>query len=95
MGDIFEAMERDERWGGFGYLGGRRNALAEGHADLVADVDARILAATLGEGWTAEELFAWANSKRGRWLADVALEDASGWAQAVKWELLTRVEVDA
>jgi hypothetical protein len=62
----FDQMTRDERWLGFGYLGERQHAYDDAIVDLadtfVYDVTA---------DWTDEELFAWANSKDGRWFGDV------------------------
>ncbi len=74
--DTFDHMTRDDRWLGFGYLGERRNELestdeeALARPDLVAAVDALVLAYATEQGWTADDLFTWANSKLGRWFAD-------------------------
>lgn len=76
----FDAMTAREDWLGFGYLGGRRNALtstdpeAPARPEVVARVDARILSEADQLGWSAEDLFAWANSRNGRWFADATLE---------------------
>ena len=60
-----DRMSSDDRWLGFGYIGGRNNAIAEGWN--VADADTLVL--EMGQGMTYDELFAWANSKNGRWFA--------------------------
>lgn len=71
--NIFDQMTTDDRWSGFGYLGGRAIALnstdpeAPAQPELVAEVDAWLL----GFGLDYEALFAWANSKKGRHFADV------------------------
>ena len=61
-------MYRNDEWEGFGYLGERRNQVAEGRS--VEEADARVLADANVHGLTAEELFTWANSKNGRWFGD-------------------------
>jgi hypothetical protein len=72
-----EKMTTDDRWLGFGYLGERRNELdpegrhtAERAAELVAKADAMALTQANLYGLTYEEVFTWANSKRGRWYGD-------------------------
>lgn len=66
-----DQMATNENWGGFGYLGGRQNALDEGRTELVAKADAMALDAANAAGLTAIELFDnWANLKVGRWYAD-------------------------
>lgn len=70
---LFDAFTADDRWLGFGYLGERRNAL-QGHSALVERVpaiDALVIAHATAAGWDADTLFHWANSKDGRWFADV------------------------
>lgn len=64
--DVFDALEDRAEWGGFGYLGERRN-----HRGLVgrvrqAEIDAALLD-VLGEG---PALFEWANSPEGRKFGD-------------------------
>lgn len=67
----FDQMTNHEDWEGFGYLGGREIALAEGQTELVAKADAMVLATANRAGLTAETLFnSWANQKAGRWFAD-------------------------
>lgn len=83
--DTFDRLTRDDRWQGFGYLGGRQHEDPE----LVADADARILALT--EGWTEAELFAWANSKWGRWFADSAF---GGYGLDEATQYLRKVELN-
>lgn len=66
---------------GYCYIGERANALyyaasGEWPADTteqVAATDAKILEIAAARGWDEERLFAWANSKAGRWFADTAL----------------------
>jgi hypothetical protein len=71
-----EAMYRNDEWEGFGYLGGRRNALSNedpespAQPERVAEADAKALAEANRLGMTAEDLFEWANSKAGRWYGD-------------------------
>ena len=60
----FDQMSNDDAWLGFGYLGERshQDAALRDFADtFVYDVTA---------DWTDAELFAWANSKDGRWFGD-------------------------
>lgn len=84
--NIFDRMAADDRFEGFGYLGGRMAALdgtdpeAPAQPERVAEVDAYLLALDLED----EALFAWANSKAGRHFADVVfggdtLDRALGW----------------
>lgn len=61
-----EALELDERWLGWGYLGGRSHLEP---ADR-ARADAVVLAYANEHGWDVERLFQWVNSKPGRWFAD-------------------------
>ena len=76
---IFARMERDDRWLGYGYLGERRSHLDDSDPGApaltveVADADDAILEVTRDMGWTYDDLFTWANSKDGRWFADMAL----------------------
>lgn len=66
-----DQMTTNENWGGFGYLGGRQNALDEGRTELVAKADAMVLGAANELEMTAIQLFnQWANLKVGRWYAD-------------------------
>jgi hypothetical protein len=71
----FDRMTGDNRWLGFGYLGERDHMLnstdpdSPAQPELVATTDQRILEVTAD--WTADELFHWANSKDGRWFADM------------------------
>lgn len=75
-----DRMSEDDRWLGFGYLGERRNQRfaaieATGRAQLeamtlVSRMDADVVEEANLEGLSYDELFAWANSKDGRWFAD-------------------------
>lgn len=56
----------DARFLGWGYLGARANE----DAAQVTEADAFVLARAAERGWDAEDLFAWSNSKDGRWFAD-------------------------
>lgn len=74
--DVFDTMRGDRRWGGFGYLGERRNRLestdpeAPPQPERVAATDAAILDVATARGWDYEQLFEWADSKNGRRFAD-------------------------
>lgn len=88
--ETFDRLARDDRWLGFGYLGGRAATLdgsdEPARPGLVALVDRMILEAT--EHWTEEELFVWANSKAGRWFADCMFggdDFAADWEMAVRY----------
>lgn len=61
-------MESDDRWEGFGYLGERRNQRLAGRGTEAADIKA--LRAANAAGLDYQGLFAWANSKDGRWYGD-------------------------
>jgi hypothetical protein len=85
--DIFLVLADDARFLGFGYIGGRDDLTAETRADA----DSVVLAHAEAAGWTVEDLFAWANSKAGRWFADVAADGAGSEVLASKaagWGLL-------
>jgi hypothetical protein len=59
---------RNDNWEGFGYLGERRNQLAEGRS--VDAADAMVLAAANKAGMDEVLFFQWLNSKNGRWFGD-------------------------
>lgn len=91
--------DRDD-FAGFGYIGARRNQLDGSDAecparpDLVAAVDAWIVARAQLAGWTEEQLFDWANSRDGRFFADVVFGSgstdlAADLAEAVRFGLFT------
>lgn len=63
-----DKMLNDDRWLGFGYLGGREIARQKGDDITAADQAALETANALGFDY--EQLFEWANSKPGRWFAD-------------------------
>lgn len=105
----FDVMTEDDRWEGFGYLGARENFISpnldgEERAEMslearivhLAWVDERIVRAAKVLGWDDEALFAWANSKNGRWMADTMLDsfaDEKTFYMAVtSWRLLTLPE---
>lgn len=61
-----EAGYDDARWCGWGYLQGRHYE----DAAEVAKADQYVLGMAARQGWDAEDLFHWANSKDGRWFGD-------------------------
>jgi hypothetical protein len=96
--DITKAQD-DVRWDGFGYLGGRIHALdnsdpeAPAQPERVAATDVAVIAWANTQGWDFESLFTWANSRNGRYFADVmfgggdaALDD--DFQKAIAWGLL-------
>jgi hypothetical protein len=66
----FDNMHQADEYLGFGYIGGRRNHLAEGRTSEVAQADAKAIVAANKARLSYRELFEWANSKNGRWYAD-------------------------
>jgi hypothetical protein len=70
---IFDTFVRRNDFLGFGYIGSRRNALEEGWDVSTADA----LALEMGARLTDDKLFAWANSKDGRWFADLMFGSTS------------------
>jgi hypothetical protein len=74
-----DRMASDDRWLGFGYIGGRRNELestdpeAPARPEAVIAADALVIEMANAAGLDYDGLFAWANSKDGRWFADCAL----------------------
>ena len=66
---IFDTFAQLDDFLGFGYIGERRNWIAEGMDTSAADA----LALDMAAGCSDDALFAWANSKDGRWFADCAL----------------------
>lgn len=88
-----DRMTDDDNWLGFGYIGGRRTALtsddpeAPAQPERIAEVDAWLIARANRLGLDYDGLFAWANSKNGRWFGDVVfggdtIERAEGWGLA-------------
>lgn len=65
VGDIARGYE-DDRWLGWGYLGGRR------HLDVETRdrADAIVLDYANAHRWSADRLFEWMNSRPGRHFAD-------------------------
>lgn len=96
---IFDRFAERDAWLGFGYIGGRRNALdssdpeSPAQPELVAAIDALVL--EHAASWTDEELFVWANSTSGRHFADAVFGGtgtaAERFAQALRWNLLHKV----
>jgi hypothetical protein len=97
---IFEAFAQRDEHLGYGYIGERRMALEsveEGEAGEALALQVRIaddavLAFADEAGWSDEDLFAWANSKDGRWYADVMF-GGSGvdlWQRAQRYVRLQR-----
>jgi hypothetical protein len=72
-------MTGEDDWAGFGYLGDRKRALdnsdpqAPAQPEKVAEMDRQVLAEANRKGMTYAELFAWANSKTGRWFGECFL----------------------
>jgi hypothetical protein len=60
---------------GFGYLGERGRAAA--HPVTVRVADRAALERANALGWTPAQLFAWANSRDGRWYADEAISSTA------------------
>lgn len=82
-----DRMTNDDRWLGWGYLGEReRNSGPAQHA-----TDQRVIEFANHRGLTYDELFAWANSKDGRWFGDVMFGGAGAfearWQEAVRHNL--------
>ena len=75
---IFDRMAQDDRFLGWGYLGDRGRFLEDTDPestiglDPIIEADDAILEVTRDMGWTYDDLFTWANSKDGRWFADMA-----------------------
>jgi hypothetical protein len=83
----WDRMAQDERYLGWGYINGRHdlNPVKQQVADDV------ILQFAEDAGWDDEALFAWANSKLGRWFADLAddgLDVEALFERAMAWKLL-------
>lgn len=99
VADIDRAVA-DPRWLGFGYIGGRRNTLTSDDPEAPADpasvhaTDERVIAWANEHRWTYEDLFAWANSKNGRWLGDVMFGSDehidARFGKAIGWGLLAK-----
>jgi hypothetical protein len=89
---------RDERWLGWGYLG-ERSRVGDPVAVQVEAIDQRVIDFANEAGWDYEQLFAWCNSKLGRWFGDVMFGSTKRFDvrfdEAVRSGLLARVEVEA
>ena len=72
-----EAGYENSEFGNAGYLNGRRffTRAQRSIADRI------VLAIANAEGWTEAELFAWTNSKLGRWFADAVTDSGRKWNQ--------------
>lgn len=68
---ILDQFASRDEWLGFGYLGER--ARTDVGSDVVAAVDEFVCSEADRLGMTQAELFAWANSKDGRYFGDVVL----------------------
>lgn len=66
--EIFDTMYTNPEWEGFGYLGERRREANS--PEEIAEADQRAIAVAESLGMTEAQLFAWANSKIGRWYGD-------------------------
>lgn len=81
-----KGMHNADNWLGYGYLGERHNYLAreeelaiitpEAADAFLAEVDQVVLDDANAHGYSYDDLFEWANSKNGRWFADVVLGGA-------------------
>ena len=101
--DIAKAAN-DERWLGFGYLGGRSTALTSTDPEapaqplVVEATDQRVIDFANEHGWTYEDQFAWCNSRPGRHFADAMFGSNERFdrrfERAVGWGLLVKVEAD-
>lgn len=65
-GAIFEEFAQRPEFSGYGYIGGRGH-LSE---DARQIADRAVLEQAIRHNVTEEQLFAWANSKGGRWFAE-------------------------
>lgn len=69
--DDLEAGYDHDNWGGFGYLGTRQDGMGKAkNRAIIRALDDRLLAYANEHGWTADDLFTFTDSKRGRWLAE-------------------------
>ena len=103
IADITKATN-DERWLGFGYLGERSHKLNSTDPEVPADptlveaTDQRVIDHANAEGWTYEDLFAWANSRSGRYFGDAMFGSNERFDRrfdkAVGWGLLAKVEAE-
>jgi hypothetical protein len=96
--DAFDRMTQDPRWNGHGYLGARANHLDTTDSEAlpqyvreaeVRELDCRLIRLAVERGWTWEDLFAWADSRNGRWMADAIFGDSFDmWETAIgRWNL--------
>lgn len=82
--DDLEAGYSNENWGGFGYLGARRDAYATAAGRAVfVPLDIAIVVKANAAHWSAERLFDWTNSIPGRWIGEEASR-GNGLAAALK-----------
>lgn len=71
-------MTTNEDWEGFGYIGERENQFTGMHSGerdadttaIIHQADLMLLESANRQGMTEDQLFAWANSKHGRWYGD-------------------------
>lgn len=79
-----DAFEDHDEWLGFGFIGGRKNAREAIDAETTAFesgfsleqmqvADNMVLFHANRLGWSRDRFFAWANSREGRWVADILI----------------------
>jgi len=83
LADIEHAYDNED-WCGYGYLARRSQALNStdpeipSQPDRVTEADTWLLAEVNRQGWTAEELFNWLNSRTGRFYGDLWFGGTAG-----------------
>jgi hypothetical protein len=70
-----EAGYEQKAYGNAGYLSGRK-FFTRSQRSIA---DRMVLAIANAEGWTEADLFAWTNSKLGRWFADAVTDSGRKW----------------
>jgi len=77
----FDAMMSHDDWQGYGYLGERDNAKTDTDpgsripAERIDNTDRKLVEYAAIHGVSDDTLFEWANSKSGRWFADMSFGD--------------------
>jgi len=88
---IFDAMTDNPEWGGYGYLGERRVGRTSAHTpEAIAAMDEATYQIAEAQGLTDAELFEWANSRDGRWWADMTITGLTVKAAPVAPRRVTR-----